>query len=59
VVNRTIVVALVLAAMTYLYRVARQGVSEPEAREDLDAIWTPEGTWERYMDEILETEEKH
>jgi protein tyrosine phosphatase (PTP) superfamily phosphohydrolase (DUF442 family) len=47
------------SAMTYLYRVARQGVSEPEARKDLDAIWTPEGTWELYMDEILETEGKN
>ena len=42
------------SAMTYLYRVTKEGVPEPEAREDLNAIWTPEGTWEAYIDEILE-----
>jgi protein tyrosine phosphatase (PTP) superfamily phosphohydrolase (DUF442 family) len=41
------------SAMTYLYRVTSQRVSEPEARKDLNAIWTPEGTWESYIDEIL------
>ena len=44
------------SAMTYLYRVTGQGVSEPEAREDLNAIWTPEGTWEAYIDEMLSTD---
>ena len=44
--------------MTYLYRVTRQGVSEPEARMDLNAIWTPEGTWEAYIDEILSAEDQ-
>lgn len=43
------------SAMTYLYRVTQEGVPEPEARKDLNAIWTPEGTWEAYIDEILES----
>lgn len=43
------------SAMTYLYRVTKDGVPEPEARKDLNAIWTPEGTWEAYIDEILES----
>jgi len=43
------------SAMTYLYRVTKGGVPEPEARKDLNAIWTPEGTWEEYIDEILES----
>ena len=42
------------SAMTYLYRVTKQRASEPEARKDLNAIWTPEGTWQMYIDEILE-----
>jgi protein tyrosine phosphatase (PTP) superfamily phosphohydrolase (DUF442 family) len=45
------------SAMTYLYRVTRQGVPEPEARKDLDAIWTPEGTWRKYIDEVLLAEQ--
>lgn len=42
------------SAMTYAYRVAEDGVPETEARKDLEAIWTPEGTWEAYIGEILE-----
>ena len=45
------------SAMTYLYRVTRQGVPEAEARKDLDAIWTPEGTWRKYIDEVLLAEQ--
>ena len=45
------------SAMTYLYRVKEQGVSEQEARDDLHAIWTPEGTWKAYIDDILVSEE--
>jgi protein tyrosine phosphatase (PTP) superfamily phosphohydrolase (DUF442 family) len=41
------------SAMTYLYRVTQQGVPESEARKDLDAIWTPEGTWQDYIEDIL------
>jgi protein tyrosine phosphatase (PTP) superfamily phosphohydrolase (DUF442 family) len=43
------------SAMTYAYRVAKDDVPETEARKDLEAIWTPEGTWETYIDEILES----
>ena len=42
------------SAMTYAYRVSQGGVPEPQARKDLEAIWTPEGTWEAYIDEILD-----
>lgn len=41
------------SSMTYLYRVTRLGVPEPEARKDLDAVWTPTGPWRSYIDEIL------
>lgn len=43
------------SAMAYLYRVTKGGVPEAEARNDLNAIWTPEGTWETYIDEVLES----
>jgi len=42
------------SAMTYAYRVSQAGVPEPEARKDLEAIWTPEGTWKAFIDEILD-----
>jgi len=45
------------SSMTYLYRVTRLGVSESEARKDLDAVWTPSGTWRAYIDEILVSSE--
>ncbi len=40
------------SAMTYAYRVTQGGVAEAEARKDLEAIWTPEGTWEAYLAEV-------
>ena len=44
------------SAMTYMYRVTQQGVPEAEARKDLNAIWTPEGTWRTYIDEVMQVE---
>ncbi len=41
------------SAMTYLYRVLVQEVSEDEARADLNAVWEPEGRWKDYMDGII------
>jgi protein tyrosine phosphatase (PTP) superfamily phosphohydrolase (DUF442 family) len=43
------------SAMTYLYRVTKEGVPEEQARKDLNTIWTPEGTWEAYIAEILQS----
>ncbi len=45
------------SAFTYMYRVTQQDVPEVEARDDLNAIWTPEGTWREYIDEIMGAEE--
>lgn len=45
------------SAMTYMYRVTQQGVPEAEARKDLNAIWTPEGTWQAYIDEVMAAQE--
>lgn len=44
------------SAMTYLYRVTRQSVSESRARRDLYAIWSPDGTWRDYIEGILAAE---
>ena len=46
------------SAMTYLYRVTQAGVPEPEARKDLNAVWTPEGTWQEYIEDVLDAEQR-
>ncbi len=43
------------SAMTYLYRVLVDGVPEEIARNDLNAIWEPDGRWRKYMDDIIES----
>lgn len=43
------------SAMTYAFRVA-DGVPEADARKDMEVIWTPEGTWEDFLAEILDAE---
>lgn len=42
------------SAMTYLYRVLVAKVAEDSARDDLNAVWEPDGHWREYMDEIIE-----
>lgn len=42
------------SAMTYLYRVKEEGVSERKAAGDLEAVWQPAGTWGRYIEAVLE-----
>lgn len=42
------------SAMTYLYQVVVDGVPETEARQDMNAIWSPDqnATWRQYIEEI-------
>ncbi len=44
------------SAMTYLYRVTVEDVSEVDARKDLDAVWDPaeNEAWGQYIDDIRE-----
>jgi len=44
------------SAMTYLFRVLVEQVSEAEASKDLHAVWVPSGRWAEYMSEILGSE---
>lgn len=39
-----------VSAFMYLYRTLRQHVPPAEAVEDLYRIWTPNETWQRFMD---------
>lgn len=42
------------SAMTYLYRVVVDKVSEKDAKEDLEAVWEPNDIWQDYMSDIIE-----
>lgn len=42
------------SAMTYLYRVNEQGVSQRKARKDLNAVWQPGGTWGDYLEAMTD-----
>lgn len=39
-----------VSAFLYLYRVLREGRAEPRARADLHTIWTPNETWQAFLD---------
>lgn len=41
------------ATFTYLYRVTQLGHSQKEAKKDMLAIWQPNDTWQRFIDDVL------
>lgn len=41
------------ATFTYLYRVTQLGHSKEEAKKDMLAIWQPNDTWQRFIDDVL------
>lgn len=43
------------SAFTYMYRTFEAGVPESEAREAMNVVWEPEGTWAEFIDEVEET----
>ena len=43
-----------VSTFVYLYRVARLGVDPVEAKKDLNALWEPNETWQRFIDEAVE-----
>ena len=42
------------SSMSFLYRVIHADVDIAEAKDDLDSVWVPNGTWRQYIFEILE-----
>jgi protein tyrosine phosphatase (PTP) superfamily phosphohydrolase (DUF442 family) len=42
-----------VSAFVFLYRVLRQGEAVEKARADLLAIWEPNATWQKLIDEAL------
>lgn len=45
-----------VSVFLYLYRVMKLGMVEETAREDLLAIWQPEGVWAEFVDGVLAKE---
>ena len=41
------------SAFVYLYRVTELGVDAELAIKDMQAIWTPKGTWQAFIDQVL------
>jgi protein tyrosine phosphatase (PTP) superfamily phosphohydrolase (DUF442 family) len=41
------------SAFSFLYRVIYEGVPVEEATRDLERIWQPNETWQRYIDALL------
>lgn len=43
-----------VSAFMYLYRITQLGMPEPDARRDLNKLWTPNPTWQAFIDEVLQ-----
>lgn len=42
-----------VSAFVFLYRVLVEGVAREHARRDLEAVWTPDEVWSRFIEERL------
>jgi hypothetical protein len=42
------------AVFTYLYRITQLGAPETIAKKDLEAIWQPNQTWQRFIQDVKE-----
>ena len=51
------VVNMRVSAFTFLYRIIHQDVDPSEAKALMSEIWTPNGVWEEFVDEILRGQE--
>ena len=47
------VVNMRASAFTFLYRVIHAGIDPAEAKLPMDEVWTPDGIWEEFIDEVL------
>lgn len=43
-----------VSSFVYLYRLIRAGTSEEQAKQDLHRIWTPNETWQRFIQQAIE-----
>ncbi|MEP0778633.1 hypothetical protein NDI39_13550 [Microcoleus sp. ZQ-A2] len=38
----------------YLYRLIYEGISDEQAKSDLQKIWTPNDTWQAFIQQVIE-----
>jgi protein tyrosine phosphatase (PTP) superfamily phosphohydrolase (DUF442 family) len=43
-----------VSAFMYLYRLIYEGISDEQAKSDLQKIWTPNDTWQAFIQQVLE-----
>ncbi|HEY9610455.1 protein tyrosine phosphatase family protein [Allocoleopsis sp.] len=43
-----------VSAFMYLYRLIHQGMSDQQAKSDLEKIWTPNDTWQAFIQQTVE-----
>ncbi len=43
-----------VSAFMYLYRLIRAGMSDEQAKSDLEKIWTPNDTWQAFIQQTVE-----
>ncbi|HEY9829975.1 MAG TPA: protein tyrosine phosphatase family protein [Stenomitos sp.] len=43
-----------VSAFMYLYRLIHEGMSEEQAKSDLEKIWTPYDTWQAFIQQTVE-----
>ncbi len=48
-----------VSAFVFLYRVLRGEATQTEALRDLKAIWEPDGTWARFIEDRLPPLPRH
>ncbi|MBD2014157.1 protein tyrosine phosphatase family protein [Microcoleus sp. FACHB-53] len=43
-----------VSAFMYLYRLIYEGISDEQAKSDLQKIWTPNDTWQAFIQQVIE-----
>ena len=43
-----------VSAFMYLYRLIYEGMSDEQAKSDLQKIWTPNDTWQAFIQQVIE-----
>jgi protein tyrosine phosphatase (PTP) superfamily phosphohydrolase (DUF442 family) len=43
-----------VSAFMYLYRLIYEGMSDEQAKSDLEKIWTPNDTWQAFIQQVIE-----
>jgi protein tyrosine phosphatase (PTP) superfamily phosphohydrolase (DUF442 family) len=42
-----------VSAFMYLYRCLHQGISDEDAKKDLQKIWIPNETWQKFIEQVI------